>query len=407
MTQAEQLAEATKDVAPWEGRTVIVPSVWYTSPPPPQSWLLRDARANNEGVLPVGKVALLLAKGGAGKTMALTQLAVATATGTSWLGTFDTPIDGGKVLLILGEEDEKEAHRRIHRAAQVAGVTPEEGSIVVLPLAGIVCPMVEGDAPGKFLLWLIDYVTTTGPYALVIVDPISRFCGPDAETDNAAATRFIQLLESLIVPAGDAAILGSHHTNKISRGDDDPLDAHSGRGSSALGDGARWVATLGTKMIEGAGSVIRFTNPKNNLARKADPVELRYGEGGGLVLLDEAGQAASIAARVPRQQLREQAKAARSAEMVNAVVARVTATPGISKRDLRDQVRASVVCGSPAADVAIAAAILEGRIRTTTHGKREEHWLTDQPQGPTVVKAATPEKLTPVDLSNFDDIFKE
>jgi hypothetical protein len=62
-------------------------------------------------VFPVGEVGQLIAEGGAGKTMALCQLAVAVATGTRWLGTFEAT--RGRALLVLREEDAEEARRRL------------------------------------------------------------------------------------------------------------------------------------------------------------------------------------------------------------------------------------------------------------------------------------------------------
>ena len=116
----EAEAEA-KAKPPWESRIVVVPNEWYETAPPARRWLLRDARTGNrEGVFPLGKVGLLAAAGGAGKTTAVVQLSVAVATQTTWLGAFEIP-EAGKVLLALGEEDGQEAHRRIHRAAREAG----------------------------------------------------------------------------------------------------------------------------------------------------------------------------------------------------------------------------------------------------------------------------------------------
>ena len=75
---------------PWESRISTVTEEWYSTPPPPRRWLLRDARKENrDGVLPLGKVGLLAAAGGVGKTTANTQLTLAVASGTTWLGAFE------------------------------------------------------------------------------------------------------------------------------------------------------------------------------------------------------------------------------------------------------------------------------------------------------------------------------
>ena len=302
--------QAPKAPPEWESRIIVTPSVWYTDAPPKRDWLLRDSRTRR-GVLPLGKVGQIIAEGGAGKTIALIQAAIALATCTPWLGTF-LPEKEGRSLLVLGEEDALEAQRRIYNARRSANTpTPPDGSIVVLPLAGVVCAMIESDERGDvvdapFLPWLVDYLTKNGPFSLVGIDPLSRFAGPKAETDNAAATRFIQALESLIVPSGGATVLNLHHVNKMSRSSGH-LDASSGRGSSAFVDGARWQASLGVERVklehreeqERLGEIVTFTVTKSNYAMKPEPVLLRRDRdhGGALHELDAADLAAVNEAR--------------------------------------------------------------------------------------------------------------
>src|SRR5262245_66496357 len=102
--------------------TVVDPS-WFSEVPRDREWLLKDSRANGRGVLPAGKVGGLIAAGGIGKTMVLTQLALAVAGGFRWLDTFD--VTPGRVLLVLGEEDEEEARRRTYHAGKVGGLEEE------------------------------------------------------------------------------------------------------------------------------------------------------------------------------------------------------------------------------------------------------------------------------------------
>jgi RecA-family ATPase len=372
---------------PWESRVIIVPNEWYETAPPARRWLLRDARtAGREGVFPLGKVGLLAAAGGAGKTTAVVQLTVAVATQTPWLGAFEIP-EAGKVLLALGEEDGEEVHRRIYRATREAGKNPPEGSITVLPLAGMTCRMVDGNDDAPFLTWFTDYLKKTGPYALVVVDPVSRFAGADTERDNAAATRFVTALESLIEPSGGASVLGSHHTNQTSRGQGATVDATSVRGVSALVDGSRWVSVVQVERItsdDRVESVVTLSMAKSNYSMFAAPVVLRYGDGGVLVPMTDDERAASKQARdeadpkARRERLREEAKSARNAEIDSAVIACVTATLGIGSTDLRTQVKARAGCGPDAADTGIARVIQAGRVRRT-EGKTKQHYIVEPP----------------------------
>jgi RecA-family ATPase len=76
------------------------------------------------------------------------------------------------------------------------------------------------------------------------LDPVSRFLGADAETDNAAATAFIELLEKIIMELkGKPTILFGHHMNKSGVSGTN-TDQASARGSSAITDGIRWQLNL-------------------------------------------------------------------------------------------------------------------------------------------------------------------
>jgi RecA-family ATPase len=329
---------------------------------------------------------MLIAEGGAGKTMALVQLALAVANGGTWLGTFDVP-KPGKVLVVLGEEDAEEVHRRIHRAARLDGVpTPPEGMIVTLPLTGIACPMSDAGEDAPFLVWMKKYVEETGPYALVAIDPVSRFAGADAEKDNAAGTRFCQALESLVPASGGASVLAAHHTNKQSRGSGASVEASSSRGASSLTDGVRWVSSIGVERIEDSAldTVVKFTVVKTNYSKKPPPLDLRYDDGGVLIPLDEAAREVADTAReaadprVRREKKREEAKTTRDTEIDAAVITCVQANPGIGASDLRTNVKAMAGCGPDAADTAIARMIQAGRI-TRTEGKTKKHYLVEHP----------------------------
>jgi RecA-family ATPase len=331
--EAEDAPRSESEPGPWRALVTAAPAEWYAEPPPTREWLLRDARQPRaRGVFPLGKVGQLIAEGGAGKTLALCQLAVAVATGSKWLGAFQAT--KGRVLLVLGEEDAEEVRRRLYHAARVSpDGAPEQSAIEVLPLAGAICAMLERDDRGNavesaFLPWLRAYVQAGG-FRLVVVDPLSRFAGPDAEKDNAVATRFMQALESLLGP--DRAVLNAHHINKLSRGASGTVDGSSGRGSSAFFDGARWQCALSVERLKmdepeeqaALGQVVTLMVTKANYAFTPDPVQLRRDQdnGGALVPLDStdleivegarAGTAVRATKLAERAAEREQARTER------------------------------------------------------------------------------------------------
>jgi hypothetical protein len=260
---------------PFADRWKPLDPTWLGEKPPDRTWLLRrpadDKGDTSAGFLPLGKVGMVVAKGGAGKTMALVQLALAVATGRDWLD-YSTPTTG-RVLLALGEEDETELRRRVHYAFDamwpeptgspdnVKRLTREREAareairrrVVALPLAGLPVAFVRTDprlrevSQTEALEYLRKRLADDSgePWRLIVLDPLSRFAGVETETDNAAATRFVQAIESLTEAPGNPTVLVAHHTTKTSRKGEDPaLDATAARGASALTDGVRWVLSM-------------------------------------------------------------------------------------------------------------------------------------------------------------------
>lgn len=382
----------------WAARVAAVDPAWFTTAPPRRKWLLCDTRAGGRGVLPAGKVGLLISEGGAGKTMLLVLLALAYATGGEWLGTYSLPTTG-RTLLVLGEEDAEEVHRRVYNSAQATrSRAPDPGAIVAVPLSGLPAPMVEVDpqgnaADGAFLVWLRAYIASSGPFELVLVDPLSRFAGADAEVDNAAATRFVQALESIATDTG-ATVLVAHHTNKSARGAGANVSGVSARGSSAFVDGVRWAASLSVERVPcddpevaaRLGELVTFAVHKSNYSAKGDPVLLRrdHDHGGTLVALDAPDLAMVSEARASsnpaaqRQAAREEQGRARNGTIAALVCDILRASPGMSGRALHAAVVAARgSCSRPVFEAALAS--LGDAVRTGPGPDRSTlHYLVSE-----------------------------
>lgn|GEM_PF-2824382 len=298
--------------------------------PPPRRWLLRQRNGN--GIVPLGKVGLFAAAGGVGKTMASLQLALAVATGKDWLGEFKVPAEGqGRVLLALGEEDEEEVSRRMFYCARAMGLTPEERRlacerIVVLPLAGMHVSLTGAldaekieTAEAESLLAQLRTEAGEEGWRLVVLDPLARFAGPDAEKDNAAATRFVETVERFCSVPGNPTVLVVHHSAQHARGGDasqaDPnADASQmARGATGLTDGARFVLTLQNERTTiGEPELERLAilrAPKTNLSPPlVDEVMLRRHAAnmGALIALDEPDRGRVLDDRKKRASKSEQ-----------------------------------------------------------------------------------------------------
>jgi hypothetical protein len=245
--------------------------------PPARMYLLRHP--DGTGLLPLGRAGMLAAEGGCGKTSAIVSLAVSVACGRPWLGHFRVP-EGrtGRVLLLLGEEDQDEIHRRVWEAAR--GLSPEDRQlcaerIVAVPLAGEslrLTEVVAGQLTETPALTAVrNRLRSGGEWSLVAIDPMSRFAGGDPEGANDQATRFMQAVESLTHAPGNPTALVSAHSSKIAR--------RSGtadvRGVTGLTDAARWVATLCHK-----GGDVLFEQVKSNYSiPMSEPLRLRWVDG--------------------------------------------------------------------------------------------------------------------------------
>lgn len=279
----------------WKPLGVALPDLFTKTLTPPR-WLLER---EGKGVLRLGKVGLFVAAGGVGKTQALVQLAVSVAinatsaadrAATRWFDTFQV-VQPGRVLLALAEEDEDEVVRRIRSAAGLLGLTAAQradvlANVVALPLAGTPVGLVKHDpiervtALTATLAALQAKLAESDGWSLIVLDPLSRWAGPDSETDNAAATKFIEAVETLVRAPGGPAVLVAHHTPKASRDSKSGVATASARGASALTDGARWVATLVPQddLDEAPTDVVAFEIVKSNYAARGKPLLLRREE---------------------------------------------------------------------------------------------------------------------------------
>lgn len=270
------------------------------SKPVDREYMLRDANSG-DGVFIQGRVGLLAASGGTGKTWSLAQLAVSLATGHTWFGPGGwAPVKTGRVFLALAEEEPEEVLRMLHFAARAAGAISDED------IDAVVARVRQFDATGlnvalsnsenddvtlpetpfaRALRSEIEAAATAGdPYIALILDPLSYFAGFDVEKDNAAATRWIQVVRTLTTPAcGRASVIVAHHEKKKAEGDD-PDSADAIRGASALKDGARWAARLSQeKQSEGAADILTLRLVKRNGLPRHEPLRLCRSEYEGVL----------------------------------------------------------------------------------------------------------------------------
>jgi len=277
-------AEPRPPAAHWLDNALLpIGPVWLDEPPPPREWILRN---DTKPLLERGIVALFVAPGGRGKTMALCDLAISVATATPWLGAIDV-VASDRVLLYLAEESTEEVRRRVYSCAQSRLLTPEERAlaaerIIAIGGRGLPSQLLAVDVAGCVTTTatydaLRQYLAATADPTLLILDPLSRIA-PDAESDNATATQAMMLLEELAAAARSTVMI-AHHTSKVSRKDGGSGElASAARGVTALVDAARLVLELTGR----AEKDLELRVTKRNAIPPHAPLPLRRGESGSL-----------------------------------------------------------------------------------------------------------------------------
>ncbi|TXG76908.1 AAA family ATPase [Candidatus Dojkabacteria bacterium] len=271
---------------------------WLSKNPPRREFLF--SINDNEGFLPAGKTSMIVSPGGCGKTFLLTHCALAAATGTSWLHTkANNPI---KVLFVAAEEDESELWIRFHNMAKSLGFHHDSkllnlASKNIIPFAsrGVCQRLIDdkGEAK-KHYEDLKNFIAKNEDIKLVILDPASRFMGAETETNNAAATDFINLIDGLTMVGGRPTVLIAHHTNKaaLNTVSEDKVPSFSqafSRGSSALIDGCRWMLGIQRSETKNSQRSIFIKVIKSNYSKLGQVLEFEqdYANSGTLKFVGE------------------------------------------------------------------------------------------------------------------------
>lgn len=298
---------------------------WLSSAPEPRDWLVtfqdevegtddKEKRRRKKGFLARGQLHVLAGEGGAGKGRFAMQLALCIAaadkdTLSSRLSLDAHPTDG-RVLLLVGEDDEHEIHQRLFGAQRVERLSTEQadraaGRIRWRSFHGETFRLVVQEGPAGVMAApdlhsLRAYLSENGPWSLIVIDPLARFQGVE-ENDNTAMHAAAAEIEKLCDVPGKPAVLVVAHTKKPDK-NGGPLTQHDVRGASAVVNAARVVVVFdpsknATEYVSGDGKIIdkdgaeareitangvALLQVKNNLSAKGDELALRFDLDGGL-----------------------------------------------------------------------------------------------------------------------------
>jgi hypothetical protein len=175
------------------------------------------------GLMAEGDHGMLAAEFKAGKTWAVTDLAVSVASGTPWLGRFE--IDSrGPVLLFAGEGGERKIARRFRAICESRDLDAE-----VMPIR--VCTRVPHLSDDAAMVLVEDEIEQHRP-VLVIIDPLYLAARGAKSSDLFAMGEVLEAAQSVCQRYG-AALLITHHWNKTGEGKG--AKRNSGAGTDAWG----------------------------------------------------------------------------------------------------------------------------------------------------------------------------
>ena len=280
---AEQATAEVKPPLSFSDKVQRVDLAWCSKPPPPRQWLVSyqddvegadgdEIKRRKRGFIARGEMHLLVGEGGVGKGHVVCQLATCLAGASparvnladhgfiadlpfsSVLGFDVHPLrDGEKVLLLVGEDDAHEMHARIYAAAKAEKLNEEQAAAVAARLRwrsyrGDATTLVDLSDDQKAektaeMLALLRYLDEEGPFALVIVDPYSRFIAIE-ENANTLQHQAVATLEAISKTAGRPAVFLVGHVSKPG-GDERSgqanrsLSQHDARGASAVVNAVR------------------------------------------------------------------------------------------------------------------------------------------------------------------------
>lgn len=250
-------AQAKSELPP----VFTMPREWFNRRPAPLDHVI-------EGYVPMGKVSLLAAEGGTGKSSLLLGAATHVALGSSHYA--GLVLHGGPVLYCSLEDGADEIERRLSaicealRFSLVLKVTRGELTVVearraeeeyrtlmaenfhIWPLSGKQLHLIGTNKGGAIVQErgveeLLEQASRIAGLRWIIADPLARLHGTD-ENSNAVGTALINAADRVVNGTG-AAFMLAHHSSKQSAKDRD-MTAAAVRGGSALSDGARSVLRL-------------------------------------------------------------------------------------------------------------------------------------------------------------------
>lgn len=247
----------------------------FYGPPPKRRWIIKDW-------LPEGEISSLYGSGGQGKSLLALQLAVAVASGTTFIGReVVTPMPA---LAVFCEDSHDELHRRLHdirRAAEFDFMDQTKAAgipLLLWPRVGMVNDLARISAKGNdvvegpFRAILTGYLMSMskGP-KLLILDTLSDVYLGD-ENIRERVNKFIKTHIGSLVKEYELTVLMLAHPSRTGKNTGDMLS-----GSTAWENSVRnRLAMMPHKSFEGITVLKRM---KANYAKSGEEIFLQWEKG--------------------------------------------------------------------------------------------------------------------------------
>ena len=189
--------------------------------------------------LPAGKLAVISAPGGTGKSFLLLEMALSVASGEPVISGI-APSAAGPVRYVSFEEDETDIHNRLVALFQTFPISPPVETFFCSALEGENLPLLKNGEKNEEAIKYLENICEG--MRLAIFDPLSRLHESD-ENSNSEMKKLMQVLISTARKTR-CAIVVAHHTSKSAVLNGQGGLQQSARGASCLVDDPRLVCTL-------------------------------------------------------------------------------------------------------------------------------------------------------------------
>lgn len=190
--------------------------------------------------LPAGKLAVISAPGGTGKSFLLLEMALSVASGEPVISGI-APSAAGPVRYVSFEEDEIDIHNRLVALFQTfSTISPPVETFFCSALEGENLPLLKNGEKNEEAIKYLE--NACEGMRLVILDPLSRLHEAD-ENSNSEMKKLMQVLISTAKKTR-CSIIVAHHTSKNAVLNGQGTLQQSARGASCLTDDPRLVVTL-------------------------------------------------------------------------------------------------------------------------------------------------------------------